>query len=116
MEQAVLTALVTQVITIVGAVVASGWITNAVVELLKLNTFKKLGKKYPVPVSIITSIVVSAAAIFTLNLVLLTTWLSYVVFAAGTLFVATISYDGILKKIKESSNDPVEQNLHDDVY
>lgn len=115
LEQAILTALVTQVVTIVGAVVASGWITNAVVELLKLELFKKVAKRYPVVTSVITSIVISAAAIFTLNLVLLTNALSYIVFAAGTLFVATISYDGIIKKIKET-NEPVATKKPNDVY
>lgn len=98
--------IVTQVTTIVGAVIASGWITNGITELLKIERFKAVGKKYPVQVAIVSSLILSGAAIWALNLVVLTTWLTYVVFVAGTMFVATLTYDGILKKIKDGTKDP----------
>lgn len=98
--------IVTQVTTIVGAVIASGWITNAITELLKIDLFHRIGKKYPVQSAIVSSLILSGAAIWVLNLVVLTTWLTYVVFVAGTLFVATLTYDGILKKIKDGTKDP----------
>lgn len=98
--------IVTQVTTIVGAVIASGWITNAITEVLKIDLFHRIGKKYPVQSAIVASLILSGAAIWALNLVVLTTWLTYVVFVAGTLFVATLTYDGILKKIKDGTKDP----------
>lgn len=105
-DPATVQAVVTQVTTIIGAVIASGWITNAITELLKIERFKAFGKKYPVQVAIVSSLILSGAAIWVLNLVVLTTWLTYVVFVAGTMFVATLTYDGILKKIKDGTKDP----------
>lgn len=112
----VVAAILNQVFLVVSAIIASGWITNAITELLKIKQFKQIAKKFPVPVAVLTSLIVSALSFFVLNLVELTTWVTYVVYFAGTLAVATLSYDGIIKKFKDDGTvQPIETHVHGDV-
>lgn len=101
------TEIVNQIMVVVAAVLASGWITNAVTELLKIKLFAGVAKKYPVISAVVTSLVVSAVSFIVLGLAEFTTWVSYVIYFAGTLAVATMSYDGIIKKFK-AQNDAVD--------
>lgn len=107
MESEIATHIINQVMVVVAAVLASGWVTNGVTELLKIKLFARVAKKHPVVSAVITSLVVSAVSFFALGLAELTTWVSYVIYFAGTLAVATVSYDGIIKKFKANNVDEV---------
>jgi len=93
--------VVQQVFTVASAAVASGFITTALTQLLKWKVFAAIGKKYPVPLAVVLSLVVSAASIFLLGSVLLTSVVGYVVFAVATLFVSTQTYELVKKAIQQ---------------
>lgn len=97
-------AIVNQIITVAGAAVASGFVATAITQLFKWRLFAELGKKYPVPTAIGVSAVVSAGAVYLLNVILLTSVLGYIVFAFVTLLVATQTYDLVKKAVDNLRN------------
>ena len=103
--ETIVAELVQQILTVAGAAIASGFVSTAVTQLFKWQLFAGIGKKYPVHTAIVVSGAVSAGAIYALNMVLLTNWIGYVVFAVATVLVATQTYD-LVKKAVDSLKGP----------
>lgn len=84
----------TAVMGIFAAVFASGWITTAITQVLKLEWIAVPAQKYPTVVAIVVSLLVSIPAIFLTGIINLDgSWYMYALFAASTLFVSTKTYD-----------------------
>lgn len=93
MIDTVVTEIVKQIFMVAGAVIASGTVTTLLTQLLKWRFIPIPAQKYPVTVAVIVSLLVSAGALLTLNLVVFSGWVSYIIFAGATILVATQSYD-----------------------
>lgn len=101
----IIAELVQQVLTVAAAAIGSGFIASAVTQLFKWQLFAGIGKKYPVHTAIVVSVVVSAGAIYALNMILLTNLIGYVVFGFTTILVSTQTYD-LVKKAVDSLKGP----------
>lgn len=101
MQADIIHAIVAQIFSIAATVLASGAITTLLTQGLKWKAIAEPAKKYPVPVAVMLSLVVSAAAVYGLNAIPLVNWGSYLVFSAVTLLVATQSYDLVHDQIKK---------------
>jgi len=99
--EAVTVAIVQQIFTVAAAALASGVITTLLTQALKWKAIKIPAQKYPVVVAAVLSLIVSAGAVFLLGAIPLVSWVSYLVFSAATLLVATQSYDIVKKAIEQ---------------
>lgn len=94
-------AVVQQIFTVAAAALASGIVTSLLTQALKWKAIKIPAQKHPVVVAAVLSLIVSAGAVYLLGAVLLTSVVSYIVFSAATLLVATQSYDVVKKAIEQ---------------
>lgn len=98
---AITVAIVQQIFTVAAAALASGVVTSLLTQALKWKAIKVPAQKYPVAVAAVLSLVVSAGAVYLLNVVPFAGIVSYLVFSAATLLVATQSYDVVKKAIEQ---------------
>lgn len=94
-------SVVQQIFTVAAAALASGIVTSLLTQALKWKAIKVPAQKYPVVVAAVLSLIVSAGAVYLLGAILLTSVVSYIVFSAATLLVATQSYDVVKKAIEQ---------------
>lgn len=89
------------VFLVAGAAIASGWVTAAITQVLKIRAIRIPAEKYPVPVAIVLSLATSAGAVYVTGLVDLVGWVSWIIMAVATLYVATQSYDVVKNAVAQ---------------
>jgi fatty acid desaturase len=102
--ETIIIGVVKQIFDVAGVIVASGIITTLITQALKWQAIKIPASKYPVPVAAVLSVLTSLAAVFMLDLVVITSWLSWLVVAGATLLTATQVYDLIHNAIKKKQD------------
>jgi hypothetical protein len=78
---------------------ASGWLTAGLTQVLKWKLISVPATKYPTVVAGILAFVLAIPAVYLTGIVEIAGWVSYVVIAVASLFVATQSYDTIKNAI-----------------
>lgn len=99
--ETIVTEVIRQILTLAASVLASGVVTTALTQVLKLEFIKIPAQRYPVHTAAVLSLLVSAGAVFYLQVVPLVNTLSYIVFSGVTLLVATQSYNVVKKAIED---------------
>lgn len=88
-----------QIVNISGLVLAGGLITSLFTELLKFDVIKVPAQKYPKTTAAVISLLLSAIAVFALNVLVFDTLASWFILAGASLLTAIKSYDWVLKDI-----------------
>lgn len=95
------TGIAQEIFRLGSMVVANGLVVSMLTEILKIDVIKIPASKYPKTTAGVLSLVLSAIAVFSLNILVFDNWISWLIFAGATLLVALKSYDWVLKGLYE---------------
>jgi hypothetical protein len=86
-------AVMSEITKVVGALLASGALAATATQVLKLPYIKLPAERYPTATALLLSLIIGAVAVFSLHVIVLTTWVAWLVYSIVTLFAASKIYD-----------------------